>query len=56
MFDNTTFTAVGSVVLPNEQYAESGMKLLYLGGDAVAVLGQYGPLRIMRAPMIASPP
>jgi hypothetical protein len=56
MFDNTTFTAVGSVVLPNEQYAESGMKLLYLGGDAVAFLGQYGPLRIMRAPMIASPP
>ena len=56
MFDNTTFTRVGSVALPNEQYAESGTKLLYLGGDAVAFLGHYGPLRIMRAPLIGSPP
>ena len=56
MLDNTTFTRVGSLVLPNEQYAESGMKFRYLGGDAVAFLGHYGPLLIMRAPLIGSPP
>ena len=56
MLDTTTFTRVGSVLLPNEQYAESGMQFLYLGGDAVAFLGHYGPLRIMRAPLIGSPP
>ena len=56
MLDNTTFTRAGFVVLPNEQYAEQWVKFLYLGGDAVAFLGYYGPLRIMRAPMIGSPP
>jgi hypothetical protein len=56
MFDTTTFTRVGSLALPNEQYAESGMKFRYLGGDAVAFLGHYAPLRIMRAPLIGSPP
>jgi hypothetical protein len=36
--------------------AEQWVKFLYLGGDAVAFLGHEGPLRIMRAPIIASPP
>jgi hypothetical protein len=55
MFDNTTFTKVGSVTL-NKPYGESWPKLVYLGGDAVAILGTTTPLQIVRAPLIGSPP
>ena len=56
MFDTTTFTQVGSVTLPNTSPYQQCAEVQYIGGDAVAMLGYYLPLQIMRAPIIGTPP
>ena len=56
MLDPDTFTSVGSVTLPPSLQAASWVDFAYLGGDAVALLGDGMPLQIMHAPLIASPP
>jgi len=54
MFDTATFTKVGTLTLPG---GPSGpVKFVYLGGDAVALLGIQTPLQIVHAPLIGSPP
>jgi hypothetical protein len=56
MLDTTTFNRVGSVLTPAMPYGAAWLKFLYLGGDAVAMLGTSTPLQIMHAPLIGSPP
>jgi len=56
VLDTTTFTAAGSVTLPQSLAGVTWLEFTYLGGDTAALLGYYGPLQILRAPIIASPP
>ena len=56
MLDSTTFNRVGTLTLPGGVPGEEWVKLVYVGGDAVALLGNQTPLKIVRAPMIGSPP
>ena len=56
IFDNTTFTRVGSLALPVAQTGYGSVQFRYLGGDRVALLGTSTPLQLLRAPMIGSPP
>jgi hypothetical protein len=56
IFDSTTFTRVASTTLPHAQPPDGSVKFLYLGGDAVALLGNGAPLQIVRAPLIGSQP
>jgi hypothetical protein len=56
VMDTTNFVSVGSVTLPLS-FAYSGwIEFTYLGGDAIALLGGYGPMQIIRAPIIGNPP
>jgi hypothetical protein len=56
MLDNTTFNRVGSLVTLPLPYEEVWVSFVYLGGDAVAMLGSSTGLQIMRAPLIGSQP
>jgi hypothetical protein len=56
MLDPNTFTAAGSVTLPDSMQSAAWVDFAYLGGDAVALLADGMPLQIMHAPMIGSPP
>ena len=56
MLDTTTFNRVGSLVTPAMPYEEVWVKFVYLGGDAVAMLGSTTSLQILHAPLIGSPP
>jgi hypothetical protein len=56
IFDTTTFTRVASATLPHAQPNDGSVKFVYLGGDAVALLGNNAPLQIVRAPLIGSQP
>ena len=56
MLDNTTFTQVGSVTLPSSLPYQQWAEVQYIGGDAIALLGYYLPMQIMRAPIIGTPP
>jgi len=56
MLDTTTFTTVGSVVLPDALMTVSWADFAYLGGDAIALLPSDMPLDIVHAPLIGSPP
>ena len=56
MFENSNFTRLGSVDLPGNPYGDAWLKFLYLGGDAVAMLGSTTGLQILHAPIIGSPP
>ncbi|HEY7376228.1 MAG TPA: hypothetical protein VIF57_28965 [Polyangia bacterium] len=56
MLDTTTFNRVGELVTSPVAYGDAWVKFLYLGGDAVAMLGGTTSLQIMHAPLIGSPP
>jgi hypothetical protein len=56
MLDTTTFNRIGSLVTPAMPYEEVWVKFVYLGGDAVAMLGSTTSLQILHAPLIGSPP
>jgi hypothetical protein len=56
MLDSTTFTRVGTLRVRSGPTGEVWTRLLYIGGDAVALLADQAPLRIIRAPLIGSPP
>jgi hypothetical protein len=56
MLDTSNFVRVGTVTLPIGPPGASWAKMIYLGGDAVAVLGYQTALEIVRAPLIGSQP
>ena len=47
---------MNAVALPSKPYGEVWVKFVYLGGDAVAMLGNPTGLQIPRAPLIGAPP
>ena len=56
VLDSGNFVPVGAVTLPDSLIGQSWIDVVYVGGDAVALLASGVPLQIMRAPIIASPP
>jgi hypothetical protein len=56
MLDNTTFNRVGTLTLPGSTSAQTWTDFVYLGGDAVALVGNQSALQIVRAPLIGSQP
>ena len=56
VLDSGNFVPVGAVTLPDSLIGQSWVDVVYVGGDAVALLAYGVPLQIMHAPIIASPP
>ena len=56
VLDSGNFVSVGAVTLPDSFNGQGWSEFSYIGGDAVALLGSDVPLRIIRAPIIGTPP